>query len=234
MSIILSGELQADKDNWQERHANQQRLPLNSEVILSTNHEEGGLDFKQVFNAIQRRISIVIAINLLAIGATIAWNRQRPPQYEGSFRILIEPVTAEGQVVSAVTGNQKNGEEQEVGSAQSSKATLDYPTQIQLLLSEKILGSVVGKLKPTHPELSYEALKTSLIISRFKATEDTKILEIKYGAGSPVQTKQVLNLVSGAYIQYSLSERKTNVSRAIKFVDTQLPKIQAQVQTLEK
>jgi polysaccharide biosynthesis transport protein len=234
MSIILSGELQADKDNWQERHANQQRLPLNSEVILSTNHEEGGLDFKQVFNAIQRRISIVIAINLLAIGATIAWNRQRPPQYEGSFRILIEPVTAEGQVVSAVTGNQKNGEEQEVGSAQSSKATLDYPTQIQLLLSEKILGSVVDKLKPTHPELSYEALKTSLIISRFKATEDTKILEIKYGAGSPVQTKQVLNLVSGAYIQYSLSERKTNVSRAIKFVDTQLPKIQAQVQTLEK
>ena len=219
MTIILSGELEPDRDNWQERHAN---------------HEEGGLDFNQVFNAIQRRIGVVIVINILAIAATIAWNRQRSPQYEGSFRILIEPVNAEGQVVSAVTGNRKSGEEQEVGGAQSSKSTLDYPTQIQLLLSEKILAPVVEKLKPTYPTISYETLKKSLIISRFKATEDTKILEIKYDADSPGQTKQVLNLVSAAYIQYSLSERKTNVSRAIKFVDTQLPKIQTQVQTLEK
>jgi polysaccharide biosynthesis transport protein len=234
MSIIISGELQPDNANWQKRHANQQRLPLNPEVILGNNYEEGGLDFNQVFNAIRRRIGIVIAINILTIGATIAWNRQRIPQYEGSFRILIEPVTAEGQVVSAVTGNQKTGEEQEVGSTQSSKVTLDYPTQIQLLLSEKILSPVVDKLKPTDPELSYETLKKSLIISRFKATEDTKILEIKYGSDSPIKTKQVLNFVSGAYIQYSLSERKTNVSRAIKFVDTQLPKLQTQIQILEK
>jgi polysaccharide biosynthesis transport protein len=234
MTIIRSGELEPDRDNLRERYVHQQPISLNPEVIRSANHAEGGLDFKQIFNAIQRKFWIVIVINTLAIGATVAWNRQRPPQYEGSFRVLIEPVTAEGQVVSAVTGNQKSGEEQEVGSAQSSKATLDYPTQIQLLLSEKILAPVVEKLKPTHPEVSYEALKKSLMISRFKATEDTKILEIKYGAGSPGQTKQVLNLVSGAYIQYSLSERKSNVSRAIKFVDTQLPKIQTQVQTLEK
>jgi polysaccharide biosynthesis transport protein len=235
MGIILSGELKPDEDNWRERHSSQQRLQLNPEPVVSNNFEEGGLDFNQVFNAIQRRIGIVIAINILAMGATAAWNRTRPPQYEGSFRILIEPVTAEGQVVSAVTGNQKSGEEQqEVGSAQSSKATLDYPTQIQLLLSEKILAPVVEKLKPSRPGFSYEKLRTSLIISRFKATEDTKILEIKYGGDSPIENKQLLNFVSGAYIQYSLSERKTNVSRAIKFVDTQLPKIQTQVQTLEK
>ncbi|WP_310487337.1 polysaccharide biosynthesis tyrosine autokinase [Chamaesiphon sp. VAR_69_metabat_338] len=234
MSIILSGELKPDEDNnWRERHAHP-RLQLNAENSIGSDRAEGGLDFHQVFNAIQRRIGIAIAINILTIGATIAWNRTRPPQYEGSFRILIEPVTAEGQVVSAVTGNQKAGEEQEVGGAQSSKATLDYPTQIQLLLSEKILAPVVEKLKPSQPGMSYDRLKSSLAISRFKATEDTKILEIKYGGGSPSEAKQLLNMVSAAYIQYSLSERKTNVSRAIKFVDTQLPTIQAQVQTLEK
>jgi polysaccharide biosynthesis transport protein len=233
MSIILSGELKPDEDNWSKRNSSQQ-LQLESKNILSTNPDEGGLDFNQVFNAIQRRIGIVIAINVLVMGATAAWNRTRLPQYEGSFRILIEPVTAEAQVVSAVTGNQKNGEEQEVGGAQSSKITLDYPTQIQLLLSEKILGSVIEKLKPSQPGISYEKLRSSLAISRFKATEDTKILEIKYIGGAPSQTKQLLTFVSDAYIQYSLSERKTNVSRAIKFVDNQLPKIQTQVQTLEK
>jgi polysaccharide biosynthesis transport protein len=234
MGIIISGDLQPNEDNnWQERHS-PPRLPFTSEEIANSDVAEGGLDLNQIFNAIQRRIGIVIAINILTIGATIAWNRTRPPQYEGSFRILIEPVTAEGQVVSAVTGNQKAGEDQEVGSAQSSKVTLDYPTQIQLLLSEKILAPVVAQLKPSQPEITYEKLRSSLAISRVKVAEDTKILEIKYGGASPSKAKHLLNLVSGAYIQYSLSERKTNVSRAIKFVDDQLPKIQTQVQTLEK
>lgn len=229
MSRITSGELTPDN-----RHLNQ-RLPLDTfhSEPLDTNSTEGGLDLSQVVNAIQRQIRIVLAIGILTIGATVYWNRTRPPVYQGSFKILIEPVTAEAQVVSAVTGNQQSGEGQDVGGTQSSNTTLDYPTQIQLLLSEKILLPVAQKLKPSHPELSYEILKTSLTISRFKATEDTKILEVKYVTNSPSKTKHVLNLISSAYIQYSLTERKTNVRRAIKFVDNQLPKIQAQVNTLE-
>lgn len=229
MSRITSGELTPDN-----RHLNQ-RLPLDTlhSEYLDTNATEGGLDLSQVVNAIQRQIRIVLAIGILTIGATVYWNRTRPPVYQGSFKILIEPVTVEEQVVSAVTGNQQSGGEQDSSGAQSSKTTLDYPTQIQLLLSEKILLPVAQKLKPSHPELSYEILKTSLTIARFKATEDTKILEVKYVTNSPSKTKHVLNLVSSAYIQYSLSERKTNVRRAIKFVDNQLPKIQAQVNTLE-
>ena len=160
-------------------HSNLQ-LPLeNSERIFSSNSEEGGLDFHQILGAIRRRIGIVIVINILAIGATIAWNRTRAPQYEGSFRILIEPVTAEGQVVSAVTGNQKtSSEESEPGSTQVSKQTLDYPTQIQLLLSEKILAPVVEKLKQTNPGMSYETLRSSLAISRFKVNRRHK--DIRY------------------------------------------------------
>jgi polysaccharide biosynthesis transport protein len=235
MSIILSGELKPERSNWPEQPS-QQRLPLGTTIgpeVTVGNNEEGGLDLNQVFNAIQRRVGIAISVTILAIGATIAWNRTRPPEYEGGFKILIEPVTVEGQVVSAVTGNQRSGEEQDVGS-QSSKAVLDYPTQIQLLLSEKILMPVVEKLKQTHPDMSYGKLRKSLAIGRLKTTEDTKILEVKYAANSPSETKEVLKSVSESYIQYSLSERKTNVSRAIKFVDTQLPKIQAQVQILER
>jgi polysaccharide biosynthesis transport protein len=234
MSTVFSGELLPNEDDSQGIHANKQRLPLDSEVIPSNSEAEGGLDFSQVLGAFRRRIGIILAVNILVIAGTVAWSRQKTPQYEGSFRILIEPVTAEGQVVSAVTGNQKAGDDQEVGNAQSSKMNLDYPTQIQLLLSKKILSPIVEKLNPTYPEFSYDALKTSLNINRLKTTEDTKILEIKYISASSNQTKQVLDSVSGAYIKYSLSERKTNVSRAIKFIDDQLPKSQAYVRNLEK
>ena len=228
MGKITTGELQPDN-----RYLGQ-RLPLDSHAeTLDTNATEGGLDLSQVVNAIQRQIRIVLAITILTLGTTAYWSRTRPPVYQGSFKILIEPVTAEAQVVSAVTGSQKSGEEQDVGGAQSAKTTLDYPTQIQLLLSEKILLPVAQKLKLSHPDLSYESIKSALTISRFKATEDTKILEVKYVTNSPNTTKYVLNLVANSYIQYSLSERKTNVRRAIKFVDSQLPKIQSQVNTLE-
>ena len=102
MRLINTGELKPD-----DRHPNQ-RLPdtIHSDN-LDTNAIEGGLDFSQVVNAIQRQIRIVLAISILTIGATVFWNRTRPPVYQGSFQILIEPVTAEAQVVSAVTGNQK-------------------------------------------------------------------------------------------------------------------------------
>jgi polysaccharide biosynthesis transport protein len=232
---IITGKLKSDDDNWNESRLNQrsQLYALNAEATVGTNSDEGGLDLSRVFNAIQRRIRIVLVINILAIAATIAWNRTRPPAYEGSFKMLIEPVTVEGQVASDVTGNQKSGGQQDIGSAQSSSTTLDYPTQIQLLLSEKILLPVVEKLKPSYPQISYGTLRESLTIRRVKEQSETKILEVQYRAASSLEAKQVLDLVSSEYIQYSLSERQTNVRRAVKFVDSQLPKAKTDVRDLE-
>jgi len=229
MSIITNGELKPD-----DRRLNQ-RLPLETlhSENLDTNATEGGLDLSQVLNAVQRQMRIVLAISIITIAATVYWNRTRPPVYQGSFKILIEPVTAEGQVVSSLKGTQTSVEDQDLGSAQSSKTTLDYPTQIQLLLSDKILYSTVQKLKSSYPKLSDEVLRSSLNISRVKDTTETKILEVRYSSRSASETKQVMNLVADAYIQYSLSERQTNVRRAVQFVDSQLPKIKTQVRDLE-
>ncbi len=201
-------------------------------VVTRSNSEEGGLDLGRVAKTLQRQVWIIILANILMAGAAIAWNRTRPPAYEGSFKILIEPATAEGQVVSALKGNQTSVEEQDLSSA-NSKVILDYPTQIQILLSDKTLMPVVQQLQTYFPETSYANLKGALTIARFKEQSDTKILEVKYVSRTSNETKQVMNLVSRAYIQYSLTERQTNVRRAIQFVDSQLPKIQTQVRELE-
>jgi polysaccharide biosynthesis transport protein len=195
--------------------------------------EEGGLDVGRVFKVIQRRLWIIMLVNVLTIGAAVAWSRTRPVEYEGSFKILIEPVTAEGQVVAGLKGAETTAEEQDLGIGQNAKVTIDYPTQIQILLSDKILLPVVDSLKSSNPKTSYSSLKNSLAISRFKDQSDTKILEVRYLSGSSAETKQTIDLVSKAYIQYSLSERQTNVRRAIQFVDSQLPTIQTQVIELE-
>jgi polysaccharide biosynthesis transport protein len=227
-------ELTADWHGWSKQIDRTPALATGHPPMrIDLNGQEGGLKLGRLFKAIQRRLWIVAALNVLTIGAAVAWHRSRVPVYEGNFKILIEPVTAEAQVVSALKGTRTSVEEQDLGSAQFSKTTLDYPTQIQLLLSDKILSPVVNQLKATQPKASYQKLRDSLKIGRQKDPAETKILEVRYRAAAESEAKQVLNLVSTAYIQYSLSERQTNVRRAVKFVDTQIPKVQEQVRKLE-
>jgi polysaccharide biosynthesis transport protein len=236
MSIVIKRELPSDEASWQESQLQRsQSETLNPGVKLSgSSNEEGGLDLDLVIKAIQRRWWIVAIACVVTSGVSMALSRTKPPAYEGSFNILIEPVTAEGQVASAINnGDRTSSVESDLGSAQSSKTTLDYPTQIQILLSDKILNPVVKQLKTTNPKISYESLRASLTIDRLKDQSETKILKVNYHSTSEGETKQVLKLVSDTYIQYSLRERQTNVRRAIKFVDTQLPTVRTQVRDLE-
>jgi polysaccharide biosynthesis transport protein len=229
MSINVRRELTPDEANWRESRS--PLSALNLAVESGTNSEEGGLDLGRVLAKIWRRKWLIVAISTIVMGATIAWSRTRHSAHEGNFKILIEPVTAEGQVVSALKGNPSN--EPGLGSGQSTNTTLDYPTQIQLLLSEKLLTPVSQQLKPTYPKISYEILKNSLTIGRLKDSAETKILEVYYRSASKIETQQVLDLVSRAYIKYSLSERQTNVRRAVQFVDGQLPQARNRVRDLE-
>ncbi len=226
------GQMQAGQPHPNALNFSDLSIITTTNAVSKNNSEEGGLDLGRVLKTLQRQIWLIILANILMAGASIAWNKSRPPAYEGSFKILIEPATAEGQVVSSLKGNQTSVEEQDLSSA-NSKVTLDYPTQIQILLSDKTLLPVVQQLQISYPETSYLKLRGALTVNRFKEQSDTKILEVKYVSGTSNETKQVVDLVSRAYIQYSLTERQTNVRRAMQFVDSQLPKIQSQVRELE-
>jgi polysaccharide biosynthesis transport protein len=235
MSMDVKGELTPNEASWHELHPKQQsQSNALKPIVTSPISDEGGLDLDRIWKGIQRRWWIVLVANAVMVGASIVWSRTRPPAYEGSFNILIEPVTAEAQVVASLKGNSTTSVgEQDLGSAQVSNTTLDYPTQIRLLLSDKLLLPVSKKLKTTYPHLSYETLKSSLSINRLKESSETKILEVHYRSNSASETKQVMDLVANAYVQYSISERQSNVRRAIQFLDAQLPTSQAEVRNLE-
>jgi polysaccharide biosynthesis transport protein len=235
MSIVVKRASNSNDDNWQESPPEQRsQSKALSSGLTAANSDEGGLDLDRVWRAIRRRLWIIAIANIVTIVAVVALGRTKQASYEGKFNILIEPVTAEGQVVSSLNKvNQTSVEEQDLGSAQALKTTLDYPTQIQILLSDKILLPVVKQLQVEYPNISYETLRNSLKINRLKDQSETKILEVHYQSASNSETKRVMDLLSTAYIQYSLSERKTNVRRALQFVDTQLPNARTQVSDLE-
>jgi polysaccharide biosynthesis transport protein len=199
---------------------------------------EGGINVNRLLGTLRRRIIPVIAITLAVSAATYAWSKSRPATYQSQFSMLIEPVTAESEVVSAVSGGSGvSVQNQDLGNTQASQPVLDYATQIEILLSPQLLNPVVRNLQSQYPELTVEDLKNALLIERVaskKGKGETKILQVTYQAPSPDKAQQVMSALSKAYIQYSFSERKTNLRRAIQFVDNQLPKVETQVRKFEQ
>lgn len=197
--------------------------------------DEGGLNLGQLFGAIRRRFPVVVLVTATVAVSTLYWSRTRPSSYQGQFRILIEPVTAESEVVSAISGTSTPVQNQDLGDTQASQTVLDYPTQIQILLSPQILQPIADKLNSQYPDLTYKRLAKKLTIERVTEQKaPTKILSITLDASDPESAKNISKEVAQQYKNYSVNERQTNLRRAIQFVDRELPKAEGQVRQFEQ
>ncbi len=195
---------------------------------------EGGLDLGQLLSTIRRRWLVIAGTTLVVTAGTYFWSISRAESFKGSFQILVEPVTAEAEVVSAATGQKNTVADQDLGETQQSKSQLDYPTQIEVLYSRKLLEPVVSTLQAKLPNISYGKLKGSLDITRQGGTKAaTKILVFDYQSLDPEEVKEATVALSQAYIKYSLEERQTNLKRAVQFTDQQIPLLKSQVNQLE-
>jgi succinoglycan biosynthesis transport protein ExoP len=119
------------------------------------------------------------------------------PIHQSAFEILTKPVTVENQVISSVP--QTLSKEQQQSTPEKS---IDE-TKLKLLKSPKILEPIVQQLKPRYPDLSYDALSSDLVVTQVPESE---VLHVTYKNGKREQVKEVLALVSQAYLRYSLED----------------------------
>jgi len=179
-----------------------------------------------------RRQWLIVSVFTLAVSTvTFFWSVTRAPTYRGEFKILVEPVTAESEVVASATGESSKIVDQDLGDTQVSKVKVDYETQFQVLLSRNLLEPVVSNLETQFP-ISYETLQRRLKLSRL--SKESKIIQISYESGSVTESEAVLDLVSKTYMNDSLTERQTNVRRALDFAENQLTGLNIKVNQLEK
>jgi succinoglycan biosynthesis transport protein ExoP len=210
------------------------------------NPDEGqALDLTWLFGVVRRRAPLMagVAIALSAItGGLIIYNsRHIPAIYEGFFRVLIEPATAEGRLAKLSSLAQTAGA---TGATDITKLRVedsdlvDYETQIRVLKSPKLMQPVVQQMQATYPDITYNLLMSKLLISRVSYEKDgkqtgTKILDVRYQDKNPEKIKFVLNKLSQAYLDYSFQERLTSLRQGIGFIDEQLPELQKRVDTLQ-
>lgn len=181
-------------------------------------HEEDAnkLELRQIFGILRRRALVVasVAIAVATVAGTKTWNTQ--PLYEGKFRVLVEPITAETKVA------------QNFGAIVYS--ILDYDTQTEVLRSPSVMDGIIQKIQVEYPDISYGSLMPTLVINRLGST---KIIEVRYQDTDPKRAEKILQIIADGYLNYSRQQRQTDVRQGIDFVQQQLPSLQARVNTLQ-
>jgi polysaccharide biosynthesis transport protein len=178
--------------------------------------EEDSIDLRQLTSVVKHRLRLisVITIGLTAFTAVLTFIQE--PKYEGSFQLLVEPVSEEQESPLALL-------QQDIGG-------LDYETQVEVLRSPKVLNPVIAKLTSKYPEVEYEELiKPKKSPLKIEQLDETKIIEISYIDPDPQKIQFVLNNLNEAYLKYSLEEKRAKAKQGIDFVQSQLPEQKRQV-----
>jgi polysaccharide biosynthesis transport protein len=236
-----------DTERDYQRFSQRDGNPQQPESDRQTHQEDDGntLDLGWIFAVVRRRAPVMAAAALVLGGISggfIVWKaKTTPPTFKGSFRVLVEPVTAEGRLAKlsllAQTGNNTGASEISRLGVDSSDL-VDYETQIRVMTSPKLMAPVVKQLQARYPEINYNSLTNQLEIARVSYDKDgkqqgTKILSVGYSDRDPDKINFVLEQLSTTYLKYSLQERLTSLNQGVQFIDEQLPALQKRVDLLQ-
>ncbi|MBD1847337.1 GumC family protein, partial [Cyanobacteria bacterium FACHB-63] len=202
------------------------RRVISTRAASPANTDEGGLNLGQVGATLRRKIPIILGMTTVISSGALLKAMTNKPSYQSGFEILTKPVTVESQVLSSVPQTLSNREQQQ----QSVPEKAIDDTKLKLLESPRILDPIVQTLKPKYPDLDYGKLSSKLIVTPLPKTE---VLGVSFEDEDREKVKDVLRVVSQAYLKYSLEERLADVQQGIEFVDAQLPQLQARVETLQ-
>ena len=179
--------------------------------------DEEGIDLRQLIRIIKHRLRLIVLIAMGVTTASIIGTLFQEPKYEGSFQMLVEPITQDKEEdLLSILGQNQEG--------------MDYNTQIEVLESPIVLEPILEKLAVRYPEIEYEDLiKIRKSPLQIKRVGETKIIEVSYLDSDRDKIEFVLDILSQDYLRYSLEERRAEVNQGIEFVANILPEIRANV-----
>jgi polysaccharide biosynthesis transport protein len=192
-----------------------------------TNRNEGDFRLTEIWKVIRRRQRVVLVAGssiFIAITAYTLYLRITAPVYSGSFQLLItDPINSEagsssgnGGVVEALARNRTS--------------TVDFPTLIQTLTSPLVLDPLRRQLGAGSAPL--DKLKVRQAVSDSQAG-NLGVLEVSLKGSKPVEVQRSLDVLSKAYLQFALSQRRERINQGMAFLDKQEPVLTAKVNLLQ-
>jgi len=220
-----------DNSNNPENLVPQSQTP-NKLVYLKSNDidDEDEIDISELLRLIRRRGLIIMGTTAALAISLSAWVLSKPPVYQGTVKLLVEPLNKDNADLSflndiAGPGALKGNE-------------LDYQSQIDVLKSPSVMNSIVEQIRSRYPEIIYhtpedetqEDLREKLNVTQ---AGDTKIIEISYKDKSEEKILFILNQIVDGYLDYQAKEYVSNLSQAIDFTQEQISRVRLEVASLE-
>ena len=243
--MALDMDYETNYEQIAHKNNSQQIYPSFAQTsqINNQDNENETFDLGWIFAVVRRRLLIMagigLTISVLAGGLIVKSARQVVPVYQGSFRLLVEPITAEGRLARLFLMAQNVDASADIQRIKiEDNSLIDYETLIRVLKSPTILEPIVDRLKNEYPNINYNLLMSGIEITRISVQigsqeQGTKILVVRYTNQDTKQIKVVLESLEKAYLEYSLEERLTNLRQGINFIKDKLPNLRQRVDVLQ-
>ncbi len=188
---------------------------------------EGGFRLAEFWSVMIRRRRMVLVVGssiFVAVLAHILYQRITAPVYSGSFQLLItDPINSD-----AKSSGGSGGVVEEL--ARNRTSAVDFPTLIQTLTSPLVIG-------PLRRQLGVDSnpLDTLNVFQAGSGKREGNlgVLQVTLKGSQPAKVQRSLDLVSRAYLQYALSQRRERLSQGMAFLDQQEPVLLAKVNALQ-
>lgn len=231
-----------DTDHEYQLSRNQANQSLQAQEADNRGDEQS-VDLAWVISVIRRRVAIMFVsgavLTTLVGGLVVVAARRSVIDYQGSFRMLVEPVTVEGRLakLSLMAQSGVNINSNDISTIGNSDL-VDYETQIRVLKSPKLMGPLMQEIQVRYPNITYIKLIENLNISRISYEREaklvgTKLLDITYQDPDPEKIQYILTKLADTFLNYSLQERLTSLRQGLTFIDSQIPQVERQVNSLQ-
>jgi polysaccharide biosynthesis transport protein len=203
-----------------------------AEEVGSDSPKPKGLNLGPVVRVVRRNILMIAGVAALATLVGGANSLRAKPSYQGSFRILVEPITSQGRSTdpSAIARGAQN----------SAENTVDYPTLLEVMQSPELLGKIAKQIQTRYPDVTAESLARDLrgkdlVVQRVGTNlmDAARLIDVTYRGKDPERVKFTLEELSKGFLRYSLEDRRTRIGGGVEFIGDQLPSLQKRVNTLE-
>ncbi|NJM97990.1 MAG: polysaccharide biosynthesis tyrosine autokinase [Phormidesmis sp. RL_2_1] len=224
------------------------QLPQFNQPIGAAEGTEETLDLGRLLRSLVRNwwvIGGVVVVTTTAAGLKVLTDTA---EYAGRFEVLVQPDSAETEVISNIPETLSNDE-------LPPKITVDGDL-LKILKSPQVLAPVVEAAKVRYPKfcggpevlaeavaedaaavnnICYEGIASQLSVSAVDdpLDENSTIVQVAFRDGDSEAVQFVLNELSQAYLDYSLEVKQADIRRGIDFVDQKLPDLRSKVDTLQ-
>ncbi|MEM0978818.1 MAG: polysaccharide biosynthesis tyrosine autokinase [Cyanobacteria bacterium P01_H01_bin.58] len=193
-------------------------------VILQEQDQEGGLQLGRFISAIKRNILLTIGVVTLTSTGAVLKAVTDTPVYQASFELLTPTTTLETQIISTLN------EDALSNSTDIVNVAVDE-TKLKILKSPRVMTPIVERIQEEYPDVGYKKIVNTL---RIDHDSQGNTLTISYRDNDPEQVLFTLDVVSEAYLRFSLEDRQNDIFRGIDFVDEQLPVVRDRVEELSE